>query len=130
MGPCLLDAGKGLIRFTLVRSDWYIPRRCRREEGSRDHPSQGTQLGLGGTLVQQVNVDVLWEGELALVDGLEKSGLSATVLTQQTVSSAVVDLEGGVVEEDFSVEDERCRDDLDIARLLERGKHTSSDTVG
>src|SRR4051794_21161757 len=59
-----------------------------------DNPLQGTQLSFGGTLVQQVNVDVLWEGELALVDGLEQSRLSAAVLTQETVSSAVVDLEG------------------------------------
>lgn len=94
------------------------------------NPLQGTQLSLGGTHVQQVDVDVLWEGELALVDGLEQGRLSATVLTQQTVSAAVVDLEGGVVEEDLSVEHERCRDDLDIARLLERGEHTGGDAVG
>lgn len=95
-----------------------------------DNPLQGTQLGLGGALVQQVDVDVVGEGELARINSLEERRLSATVLAQQAVAAAVVDLEGGVVEEDLAVEHQRRRDDLDIARLLERGEHAGCDTVG
>lgn len=69
------------------------------------------------------------EGKFALVDGLEQGRLSAAVLAEQAVSSAVVDLDGGVVEEDPSVEDERRGDDLDVAGLLERGEHTGCDAV-
>jgi len=50
---------------------------------------------------------MFWEGEFTLVDGLEESRLATSVLTEQTVATAVVDLQGGVVEEDLSVKDER-----------------------
>lgn len=94
-----------------------------------DNPVQGTELGGGRTLVQQVDIDVLGEGELALSDGLEESGLSAAVLSEETVAAAVVDLEGGVVEEDPAVEDERGRSDLDVAGGFERGQDTGGDAV-
>jgi hypothetical protein len=73
---------------------------------------------------------VLGEWELALGDGLEERRLSAAILAQETVSAAVVDLERGVVEEDLSVEHKGGRNNLDVAGLLERGEHTSGDTVG
>jgi hypothetical protein len=95
-----------------------------------DDPLKGAQLGLGGALVQQVDVDVVGEGELALVDGLEQCRLAAAVLTQQSVPAAVGDLECGVVEEDAAVEHERGGCDLDVAGRLQRGKDTCGDTVG
>lgn len=98
--------------------------------GLANDPIKGANVGLGGTLVEQVDVDVLGEGELAGGDGLQQGGLSAAVLTEQAIATAVVDLDGGVVEEDLAVEDQRGRGDLDIAAGLERGKHTGGDAVG
>ena len=70
------------------------------------------------------------EGELAGGNGLQQSRLSATVLTQETITTPVVDLDGGVVEENAPVEHQRSGGDLDITGSLERGKHTGGDTIG
>lgn len=98
--------------------------------GLTDDPLEGTQLSLGGALVQQVDVDVVREGELALVDGLEQRRLSAAVLAEQAVAAAVCDFEGGVVEQDAAVEHQRGGGDLDVARGLQRGEHAGGDAVG
>jgi hypothetical protein len=95
-----------------------------------DDPLKGAQLSLGGTLVEQVDVDVLGEGELALVDGLEERRLTAAVLTEKAVAAAVGDFERGVVEELLAVEHQRRRCDLDIARRGQRREHTRGDAVG
>lgn len=94
-----------------------------------DDPLQSAQLGGRGTLVQQVDVNVLGEREFAAVDGLEQRRLSAAVLTEETIATAVVDLDGGIVEQDTAVEHERGGGDLDIAGGLEGGQDTGGDTV-
>jgi hypothetical protein len=116
--PVILENGLGQLLQT-----------CQLVLSLADDPLESAQLSLGGTLVEQVDVDVLGEGELALVDGLEQRRLSATVLTQQSVPAAVSDLERRVVEEDAAVEHKRGRGDLDVARGGERGEHTRGDTV-
>ena len=103
---------------------------CQLVLGFADDPLEGAQLSLGGTLVQEVDVDVLRERELASSNGLEKSGLSATVLAQETVAATICDFERGVVEKDLSVEHKRGGSDLDVARSLERGKDTGGNAVG
>lgn len=72
---------------------------------------------------------MLWEWELALGDSLEKSGLSATVLTEKTVSSSIGDLQLSVVEEDFAVEHQTGRGNFYIATGLQTGEHTGRDSV-
>lgn len=72
---------------------------------------------------------MLWEGEFTLVDGLEESRFTATVLTEETVAATVVDFEGGVVEQHFTVEDEGCGGNLDISAGGERRKHTGRHSV-
>jgi hypothetical protein len=97
--------------------------------GLADDPFERAQLRLGGALVEQVDVDVVGEGELALVNGLEQRRLAAAVLAQQAVAAAVGDFERRVVEQDAAVENERGRRDLDVARRSKRGKHTRRHTV-
>jgi len=95
-----------------------------------DDPLEGTKIGDWGTLVQEVDIDVLWDGVLASCDSLEKGGLSTSVLTKKTVSSTVRNFESGVVEKDLSVENEGCRGNLDIPACCEGRKNTSCDSVG
>jgi hypothetical protein len=85
-----------------------------------DNPLKGTELSGRGTLVQKVDIDVLGDGELASSDGLEHGGLSATVLTQETVTATVGQFEGGVGDEDLSVEHEGGGGNLNIARGRQR----------
>lgn len=80
-------------------------------------------------MVEQVDVDVVGEGELALVNGLEQRCLAAAVLAEQAIATAVVDLEGGVVEEHLAVEDERRRRDLDVAGSGQRREDAGGDAV-
>jgi hypothetical protein len=97
--------------------------------GLADDPLKGAQLGLGSALVEQVDVDVLGEGELALVDGLEEGRLTAAVLAEKAVAATVRDLERGVVEELLAVEHQRRGCDLDVARRGQRREHTRGDAV-
>jgi hypothetical protein len=73
---------------------------------------------------------MVWDWELSLVDSLEESRFTATVLTQETVTATVCKLHGGVGEKDTTVEDQGDRGDLDIARLLQGRQDTGGDTVG
>lgn len=73
---------------------------------------------------------MLWNRILAGGNGLEEGTLSATVLTQEAVAAAKVELEGGVGDEDATVEDETGRGDLDIATGGDGGQHTGGDTIG
>jgi hypothetical protein len=98
--------------------------------GLTDNPVKGTLVGGGSTLVEKVNIDVVGNGELAGSNGLEDSGLSTTVLTEETVATTEGQLEGGVGNKDFSVEHKRGRGDLNVARGGKRGQHTGGDTIG
>lgn len=64
---------------------------------------------------------MLRDREFAGGDGAEKGGLSASVLTQETIAAPKRQLEGGVCKEDAAVEDERGRLNLDIATAGDTG---------
>lgn len=98
--------------------------------GLLDNPLEGAQVGGRGTLVEQVDVDVFGDGVLAGGDGLEESTLSATVLAQQAVAAAKVELEGAVGDEDATVEDETGGGDLDVAAGRDGGQDAGGDAVG
>ncbi|KAI6770997.1 hypothetical protein HG531_009852 [Fusarium graminearum] len=94
-----------------------------------DNPLKGTQVTGRSTLVKKVDVEMLGDGVLASSDGLEESGLSATVLAEETVSSTVRELESGIGDEDSAVEDQGSTCDLDILAGLGRSEDTGGDTV-
>jgi hypothetical protein len=94
-----------------------------------DNPLKGTEVTGRSTLIQKVDIDVLRDGELASSDGLEHGGLSTTVLTQETVTTTVGEFEGGVGDEDLSVEHKGGGGNLDIARGGQRRQHTGGDTI-
>lgn len=98
--------------------------------GLLDDPFEGAQLRRRGALVEKIDVDVLWDGVLAGGDGLEEGTLAATVLAQQPVATAKVELESGVGDEDATVEDETGGRDLDVATGGDGGQHTRGDTIG
>lgn len=97
--------------------------------GLLDDPLERTIISRRRTLVQQVNIDGLRERIFSLVDSLKPSGFAATVLTEQTVSSTVRHFDCGVLNEDFSVEDQRGGDDLDVSAGFLRCQYTGRDTV-
>lgn len=95
-----------------------------------DDPLQSTEFTWRSTLVKQVNIDVIWDWVLALVNSLEKCWFSATVLSQQTISAAVCKFEGGIGDENATVEGEGGSSDFDISAGLDGAEHTSGDTIG
>jgi hypothetical protein len=95
-----------------------------------DNPVKGTLVSGGSTLVEKIDIDVLGNGELASSNGLEDSGLSTAVLTEETVAATEGQLEGGIGDEDLSVEHKGGRGDLNVARGGQRGQHTGGDTIG
>ena len=97
--------------------------------GLGDDPVKGTELGRRSTLVEKVDVDVLGDGVLAGGDGLEKGGLAATVLAQETVPAAEGKLESGILDQDTTVEDEGDGGDLDVLGGLGGGQDTGGDTI-
>lgn len=97
--------------------------------GLGDDPVKGTEFAGGSTLVEKVDVDVLGDRVLAGGDGLEESGLAATVLTQETVPAAEGKLENGILDQDAAVEDERDGGDLDVLGGLGGGQDTGGDTI-
>jgi hypothetical protein len=62
-------------------------------------------------------------------DGLEESRLSATVLTEETVSFTVGKLEGGIGDKNSTVEDQRATGHLYVLAGLGRREDTGGDTV-
>lgn len=98
--------------------------------GLGDDPVKGTKVTGRSTLVQKVDVDVLGNGVLAGGDGLEKGGLAATVLTQETVPAAEGKLESGILDQDAAVEDEGDGGDLDVLGGLGGSQDTGGDTIG
>lgn len=97
--------------------------------GLLDNPLEGTQFGGRCTLVEQVDVDVGWDGKLPGGNGLQQGTLAAAVLAQQAVAAAKVKLEGAVGDEDAAVEDQADRGDLDVAARGDGGQDTSGNTV-
>jgi hypothetical protein len=87
--------------------------------GLPDNPVKGTLVSGGSTLVEKVDIDVLGNGVFTGSNGLENSGLSTTVLTEETVATTEGQLEGGVGNENLSVEHKGARCDLNVAR----GRH-------
>lgn len=95
-----------------------------------DDPLKGTKFAGGSTLVQEIDVEMFGDRVLASSDGLENGTLTATVLTEETVSSAVRKFEGGIGNEDTTVEDERGTGDLDVLAGGSRGQDTGGDSIG
>lgn len=94
-----------------------------------DDPLKGTQVTGRGTLVKKVEVEMLGDRVFASGDGLEESGLSATVLTEETVSFTVGKLESGIGDKNSTVEDQRATGHLDVLAGLGRRQDTGGDTV-
>ena len=57
--------------------------------GLLHNPFQGTKLTRWGTLIEQVDIDMIWDGEFALIDSFEKSGFATTVFSKETVSTTI-----------------------------------------
>lgn len=95
-----------------------------------DDPLKGTKVTGGGTLVQEIDIEMFGNRVLASSDGLENGTLTATVLAEETVSSAVRKFEGGIGNEDTTVEDERGTGDLDVLAGGSRGQDTGGDSIG
>lgn len=72
---------------------------------------------------------MLGDRKLASSDSLEQSRFTATVLTEQTVSSTVGEFKSRVGDEDTAVEDQTGAGNLDGLASLGRGQNTSGDTI-
>jgi hypothetical protein len=94
-----------------------------------NNPLQSTKIAWWSSLVQQVNVDVLWDRKLSLVNGFEDSTLSTAILSQETIPSSKVDLNCRIVDQHLSMKHQTRRCDLDISACLLTGQHSSRHSI-
>lgn len=80
--------------------------------------------------VEQVNVDILRDGDLSLSQDLEKSTLPAAVSANKPVPLSNSKLDHGILDEDLVMKVERKASNLDIAGSIHRHKDTGSSCRG
>jgi hypothetical protein len=66
-------------------------------------PLKSTQFTGWSSLVEKVDIDMIWDGIFALIDSFQESRLSATVLAEQPISATICKFHGGIVEQDSAV---------------------------
>jgi hypothetical protein len=99
------------------------------ELGLLDYPLESAQLAGRGTLVEEVNVDVLGDRVLAGGDSLEQRTLATAVLAEQAIATAQSKFESGICDQHPAVEHQAHAGHLHILAGWRRRQHASGDTV-
>lgn len=125
-----VDQDETLRSFVLEQLLGHLVKTIHFSLGLLYDPLKGTKLAWGGTFVEQVDIKMVGDGELAGSDGSEEGRFTAAVLTQKTVAASIGEFEGRVGDEDATVEDQAGGCDLDVLACLGGGEDTSGNAIG